>query len=105
MLVKEEDDPERIYIKVEGDPEKKAPLSEHKNNEKTEFSLNQGHYDSYHEELTPIAMFNHMVSSPKATIKDASVVFPSHHRTFSLEADEIHDMHFNEPEEPSKMHM
>lgn len=50
-------------------------------------------------------MFNHMVSSPKATIKDVSVVFPSHHRTFSLEADEIHDMHFNEPEEPSKMHM
>lgn len=50
-----------------------------------------------------MAMLSHMISSPKATIKE--VLQPSHHRTFSLEADEIHDMHFNEPEEPSKMHM
>jgi hypothetical protein len=50
-----------------------------------------------------MVMFNHIIASPKATAKD--VPQPSHHRTFSLEADEIHDMYFNEPEEPSKMHI
>ena len=42
-------------------------------------------------------MLNSMVASPKVTIREAPVHYPSNQKAFSLEADELHDMHFNEP--------
>jgi hypothetical protein len=39
--------------------------------------------------------------SPKSQRKDPSLSLPYLRRTFSLEADDIDDMNFQEPEEPS----
>lgn len=72
-----------LYLTIQGACDENDQPDQ-KNNDKTEFSLNHAHYDSYHEELTPLAMLNHLLSSPKPTAKDPSVIFPSHNRTFSL---------------------
>jgi hypothetical protein len=98
----EEQDSDPLYVKIKLSCEDKDHHPDHIHNERTEFSFTHAHYD-LNEELTPMVMFNHIIASPKATAKD--VPQPSHHRTFSLEADEINDMYFNEPEEPSKMHI
>lgn len=49
----------------------------------------------HHEELTPIALLNHEVLSPKVTSKDGPTPYPSNHRRFSLEADDVNELHFN----------
>ncbi len=80
---------------MEENYEDKDHHPDHKMNEGTEFSLNHANYDSYHEDFTHFGLLNHLTTSPKVTIKEAPVNFPSHNRTFSLEADELHDICFN----------
>jgi hypothetical protein len=95
-----------VKVKLEETFEGKGYHIDNKNIDKTEFSLHPCHYESYHDEETPLGLLNHLVASPQATIREVPANFPSHHhRTFSLEADDIHDMHFNEPEEPSRMNI
>lgn len=57
------------------------------------------------EEVTPMAIFHPF--SPKSQPKDPSLALPYPYlrRTFSLEADDIDDMNFQEPEEPSNLQM
>jgi hypothetical protein len=47
--------------------------------------MHHDHYESYHnEELTPLAILSSLGASPKITMKDVPINYPSHHRTFSL---------------------
>lgn len=65
---------------------------------KTEFTLEQDNGERYnHENITDLTIFHQFDTSPKQSLKMPFQNPTLNIRAFSLEADEINDLHFNEP--------